>query len=1481
MTFFAVVLLYPCMLAALCLGTGLLVDRVAGGYLPGPLLPAVGLAGLVAVSQLVTFAAPGTAPAVPGLLAAAALAGGVAGRRRLLAAIRAPGGWLLPALTLVLAYVLALAPVLLAGRPTFSSYDALTDSALHVLGADYLAQHGQQYAGLDTHTSAGVYLDNYYAHSYPSGADVLLGETARPLGVSLLWVFQPFCAFLLATATGPALVLARRIGLRGTWSVAAAVSMTLPALVYGYELVGSVKELAALVALLTAGALVAVRADWLKSRARAGLPFALATGAGVADLGLAFGVWAVAAVLVLGVELLRIVAAAPGHGRRAAALVGGVMATTALTAVAVVGGLRGAFGVATAIATTANPGNLKHSLDPAQVAGVWLAGSYRRPPVGVAHTLTIAFVALVGVAAVCGLVALLRRREHAVAGWIVLLLAAGTAAELTTTTWASAKTLMLSSPVVLLLAWAAVAALGTGRRRLLGAALALTLVAGVAVSDAMQYHGADLAPTTRYDELARIDTRFAGGGPALFTDFDEYALYLLRDVGIGAANFSFQPAELAGLATSHGARLDLDRVPLRTQRRFPLVVTRVDPTASRPSSAYAPVWRGRFYEVWRRRPHAAAVLAHLRLAAARVVACPRVRVLARIAARHHGHLVASVPARLVRLSVRRAQSAAWPYTHGVRFLARPGRLTMTFSLRTGGPRLVWLAGEMMPAFTLRVDGRLLARIHSQLSGNIANPDTIGPYPVRLLPGTHHLTLTRSAVGLGPGDAGSAFVRRVFMTPAGAGARARLQTLAPARWRRLCGRRLDWLEATPPPRPAPAARRPRSVPAGRPSAQASVIVGARTVRVLRPDRALGMALDGHEAPDSRLLYRPAPVRAMRADGLRAVSLRLRTELGAVAWHWNPTGTWSDPVHHQGYWTSSARVGAPIDVSYGYDVPRRGDTHDQAEDNGYCSLDDGDLRAFWKSDPYLDGRGTAQWAMLDFGRHRAIDAVRIHWGTPWATRFAVQWWQGDVAFNMAGHPPGRWRPFPRSAFRGHGGSQTLRVGAVAGGVRFLRVLLLRSSHTAPRGARDRRDALGYAIRELQAGTLRGGRLADAVVHGRSAGRQTNALVSSTDPWHRASDLDRSYQQPGFDAVLRSGVSRGRPLMVPVADLYGTPADAVAEARWLRARHVPLRGLELGEEPDGQGAQPEDDAALYALFARAITAATPGVPLGGPSLETQVPDWPAWPDHHGDRSWVHRFVLALRADRALGLLHFFTFEWYPFDDGCRRPQAQLDRAPGMLQRQLALLRAHGVPRGLPIAVTELGYSAFATRWEVDLPGAILDAEATAQIVSSGPATSYLYGPEPASLQAELPCGTWGNLTLWLAGARDAPRQPTAALWAARLLTTRWTMPGDRVHRVLPATVTGSPRVGAYAVGRPDGRTAVLLVNRDLGRAARVAVTLPGGAARRLDVWTLSAATYRFHPLGAAGFARPDRPPAHTQTSRAATLPPASVAVVVGGAR
>jgi hypothetical protein len=160
---------YPVLLAALCVGAGLLVDRVSGRFLPGAVMPVVGFAALMAVSQLTTDV-PSAATATPYVLAGFAAAGFVVDWRRLVGFVRAVPHRVWPVVLPVAAYLAGLAPVLLAGRLTFSGYGVLPDSALHMIGADYLLRHGQEYAHLDLRNSYGQYINSYFNTSYPSGS---------------------------------------------------------------------------------------------------------------------------------------------------------------------------------------------------------------------------------------------------------------------------------------------------------------------------------------------------------------------------------------------------------------------------------------------------------------------------------------------------------------------------------------------------------------------------------------------------------------------------------------------------------------------------------------------------------------------------------------------------------------------------------------------------------------------------------------------------------------------------------------------------------------------------------------------------------------------------------------------------------------------------------------------------------------------------------------------------------------------------------------------------------------------------------------------------------------------------------------------------------------------------------------------------------------------------------------------------------------
>src|SRR4051794_38592308 len=105
----------PLVLGLLCVGVGLLVDHLAGGWVPAALLPALGLAGLIGLTQL-TVAFPAVAPVTVVVAPLVAAVGLWLARGRLRDLVKGLRRTPWPLLAGVGAYLVAIAPVLLAGR---------------------------------------------------------------------------------------------------------------------------------------------------------------------------------------------------------------------------------------------------------------------------------------------------------------------------------------------------------------------------------------------------------------------------------------------------------------------------------------------------------------------------------------------------------------------------------------------------------------------------------------------------------------------------------------------------------------------------------------------------------------------------------------------------------------------------------------------------------------------------------------------------------------------------------------------------------------------------------------------------------------------------------------------------------------------------------------------------------------------------------------------------------------------------------------------------------------------------------------------------------------------------------------------------------------------------------------------------------------------------------------------------------------------
>lgn len=672
-----------------------------------------------------------------------------------------------------------------------------------------------------------------------------------------------------------------------------------------------------------------------------------------------------------------------------------------------------------------------------------------------------------------------------------------------------------------------------------------------------------------------------------------------------------------------------------------------------------------------------------------------------------------------------------------------------------------------------------------------------------------------------------------------------------------------------------------------------------VNLFDPSRAMGAGVDGVPTGTIDNVYTSTNIGHMLSAGFGPVTNRLYTELSVQDWHWNPAGTFSAGSH--GYWTSSTQLGSPIVHTHGYNLPRSGFTTDQGTNIGYSRADDGDPSTFWKSNPYLTHAFTGepdsshpQWLVVDLGKSLPVDAIQLSWAQPYATAYQVQYWTGDDAIYDQGN--GAWVTFPSGALTQQtGGIITLRLATAPVTVEYVRVYMTAPSGTcaaAPAAgqASEPRDCMGYAVNELGIGTLdENGAFIDRMVHAPNQG-QTLMYCSSVDPWHTADDQESGEEQPGLDLLFTSGITRGIPPIIPVTMLYGTPGDSANEIAYAESRGYVIGYVEAGEEPDGQYILPEDYAALYLQWARALHAVDPNLKLGGPVLQADL-EVTVWPDASGNVSWLNRFLNYLKAHHAMNELAFMSYEHYPYIP-CLFDWDSLLGEPSYTQQSLATWKNDGLPPSVPVFVTESNASWDYEEHQVGLFGALWFADFTGAFLTAGGQQVYYYEYEPLPLFSASECNSWGNFGMFEATANSQILGYTSQYFSARLLTQEWAEPVSATHFVYPANTNllagnGEALVTSYAVLRPDGKWSLMLINKDQtsGHSVTVAFSNAGTShyfTGSVDTVTLSPSQFYWHPEDANGFALPDGPLAASSAPGGANasylLPPASITVLRG---
>src|SRR6266480_4505690 len=103
----------------------------------------------------------------------------------------------------------------------------------------------------------------------------------------------------------------------------------------------------------------------------------------------------------------------------------------------------------------------------------------------------------------------------------------------------------------------------------------------------------------------------------------------------------------------------------------------------------------------------------------------------------------------------------------------------------------------------------------------------------------------------------------------------------------------------------------------------------------PDQALGTSMDILPANLVDKVYSEPILKESLSAGWGPITYRQNTELQGAAWHWNPSGTWSDAAHQRGYFTGTAELGEPIRHSLAYPLPLRGNTGGDGRSRGKYS------------------------------------------------------------------------------------------------------------------------------------------------------------------------------------------------------------------------------------------------------------------------------------------------------------------------------------------------------------------------------------------------------------------------------------------------------------------------------------------------------------------------------------------------------------------
>ena len=271
--------------------------------------------------------------------------------------------------------------------------------------------------------------------------------------------------------------------------------------------------------------------------------------------------------------------------------------------------------------------------------------------------------------------------------------------------------------------------------------------------------------------------------------------------------------------------------------------------------------------------------------------------------------------------------------------------------------------------------------------------------------------------------------------------------------------------------------------------------------------------------------------------------------------------------------------------------------------------------------------------------------------------------------------------------------------------------------------------------------------------------------------------------------------------------------------------------------------------------------------------------------------RFVDYLKSHGRLSDLAFVSFEHYPFD-ACDITWKNLYQEPQLMKHILQVWRQDGVPKEVPLMVTEDHLAAQLTGPMTTIFAALWLADNVGSFFEGGGAVFHHSPIQPQGVQNT--CLGWASWSNFVSDQDYDIKGYTSPYFAAHMINLEWVQHRSGVHHMFPSSTDikdgeGNVLVTSYAVHRPDGNWSLMLVNRDEHSPHTVRVVLEDPKNKRnlsfagpVKLVTFGSDQYVWINDGQNSHADPDGPPiatsvvANAQTTY--TLPKASITVLRG---